>query len=271
MCRQCSDKGNCQFSGKVIWGKILKSSLAVLHTFIDGAGFLLRAGPQPCVMLRTMGNNKTSVSKSISESKNQGVWRLMELLRRGQECRAGGQRKKNVNIRHGSAHFHLGPSSCLGKRFLPDLLSRQEFLLRCGWPFCGGRKGNIGWNGEGTSNLLIMKQLWLRIDKTDFQVISASLCLAICIFPTSVSYPLLTLSGVWDLVFQAVMITYVLPKGWFFSGGDSHMRKLFHSCLGFAVAGKGHYLRTDRNNNNKSMLFCYWKMMLNFKIPLLLQ
>lgn len=35
MSRECSSEGNCQFSGNVIWDRILKSSFAILYAFIN--------------------------------------------------------------------------------------------------------------------------------------------------------------------------------------------------------------------------------------------
>lgn len=72
-------------------------------------GFLLRTGPQFCVMLGTMSSNRTNISE-FQDQENQEVLRHRELLKSGTGMSGGGHRNENAIIRHSSAHLHLEPS-----------------------------------------------------------------------------------------------------------------------------------------------------------------
>lgn len=56
-------------------------------------------------------------------------------------------------------------------------------------------------------------------------------------------------------MFQIVLITYVLPKGWIFSGCDSLISKLFHDCFWFAGEGSLPENRQEPKKKKASTLF----------------
>lgn len=121
---------------------------------------------------------------------------------------------------------------------LPFFLSRQEHFPGYGQPSGGNRKGNK-WKQD---ELRISRSSHsgykaANSDKADFL---ESIYLP---FP-QLDTLLLTLSGAWGLVSQ-IVITYMLLKGWFFIGGDSHSRKLFQDF--FLVYGVRHTFGTVTN------------------------
>ena len=69
-------------SQKVLWGRLLKSSFAILYAFIDCVPTVFAKNmSSPHVMLGTMDSNRRSICNDFQDQENQGVLRHVELLR----------------------------------------------------------------------------------------------------------------------------------------------------------------------------------------------